>query len=900
MKKLISLILVLAMMFTAIVPTYAAWSPEETQAILEIQETLETINKSVDKIATGSKDAISAIETAFSVASKMGTVLCVVNGSVTFLRLIGVMEDPTAKALADIQNQLETIDDKLTNMTATLNNIAGDITKLIATTEFNDRGRKAMDLQKNWSDFAYRYMETSLDKLISQFQVLVVQGMKEWCQSVPSEDITVYYNFDGGEVSAVFGDINTVDADASVTFSKECLPESISWNVNTYLEELQEIFEAALNDTENDFVTADGIEITSDVIEQIAIDAANQVVYEVTVDAVNDNTQFVYDVRDAYKNYCLHLLSNENDGVYAMLNSMYLTHAFQYQIKDEINEFFDQMIVKTGTYGMFASDILGMSNDISNSDKLFAMETMCDAIEGLKYKKEHAIVGTNKEGYDWTYDRYCYITNTLLYYTDAEFRSDLRAETTEWRGAFGIDYERYEKVSSSPIEFKYVNGGVPQDSTLIGDTNALMLLYTLESNGIVGDHDYFRINLCPQSCTDRGYIVTSYEDMPTVPNDGTINYLLMHVIGNWFPNVKTNVTLNHLPGDTETKYIREKKGVQGSLIPTNGSTDILVNQPLHTSAIYAEGHSKWTKDEIGFLTGPYTDDFTGYYYNPKSRDGEDCVYTCAVWHNYNVLAQVYAPQDGSNDWSPYGDPIEQYKDLVAELEAGAVSESIKGPLLTAPIVILPAGFRDVPATAWYAEDVEYCVDQKLMNGLSAIKFGPTETTTRAQVATMLYRLAGEPAFMNDNVFTDVVAGSWYEKAVVWANGKGIVTGFDETTFAPNSPITREQLVTMLYRYAEYMGYDVSVAEDTNILSYEDAFSIHEYAMKAFQCVCAYEVVTGSDGYLRPQGLATRAEIAAIFHRFNKLVATAKQKKPRLRRDDLVIPPIFMPFCLLNG
>ncbi|MDO5441029.1 MAG: S-layer homology domain-containing protein [Bacillota bacterium] len=870
MKKIISFILVLAMMFGAVAPCYAAWSPEETQAILEIQETLETINKSVDKIATGSKDVVSALTTAFDVAGKMGTVLCVVNGSVTFLRLIGVMEDPTAKALADIQAQLETIDDKLTNMNATLNNIAGDITKLIATTEFNERGRKAMDLQKNWSDFAYRYMETGLDKLISQFQVLLIQGMKAWCNNIPKEDVKVYYGLIDGELSTIYGDVNTVDAAASITFGKDAFPSSISWNVNTYLEQIQGIFETALRDP--NLAVASGIEITEDNIEKLAIDAANQIVYEVTVDAVNDNTQFVYDVRDAFKNYCMHLLSNENDGVYAMLNSMYLTHAFQYQIKDDINEFFDQMIVKTGTYGMFASDILGMTNDVSDSDKIFAMETLCEAIEALKYKKEHAIVGYNKEGVDSENDRFCYITNSLIYYTDAEFRSDLTAKTTEWRGAFGIDYRRYESVDSTDIEFRFINGGVPSNASLIGDTNALMLLYTLQSNGIVANHDYFKRNICPSSCSDRGELVTSYTNMPTVPNDSSIHYVLMHVIGNWFPDKKTDVTLNHLPGDTETKYIREKKGVQGSVLTTDGSTDIRVNVPLHTVAIYAEGHGKWTKDEIGFLVGPYTEDFEGFYYNPKAKDGEDCTYTCATWHNYNVLAQAPVKEQSSNDWNMYGDPIDQYLDIVAGIheEYGNADES--RPLLMAPVLMNPSGFRDVKAGSWYEDDVIYCVDKELMKGVSKYFFAPNEKTTRSQVVTILYRLAGEPAFMNDNIFSDVVADSWYEKAVVWANGKNIVDGVGNDKFAPDKLITREELVTMLYRFAQYMEYDVSIGEETNILSYNDAFTIHDFAMQAFQWACGSEVLNGSNGTLMPTGLATRAELAAVIHRFVKLSA----------------------------
>ncbi len=176
-------------------------------------------------------------------------------------------------------------------------------------------------------------------------------------------------------------------------------------------------------------------------------------------------------------------------------------------------------------------------------------------------------------------------------------------------------------------------------------------------------------------------------------------------------------------------------------------------------------------------------------------------------------------------------------------------------------------FSDVAPSAWYASDVAYAAERGLLKGVSDNTFAPEASMTRAMVVTCLYRLAGEPAFMNDNIFSDVPRGSYYEKAVIWANGKGIVKGISEGKFAPNAEVTREQLAAILFRYANYREYDVSVGENTNILSYDDAFSVSEYAYASLQWACGAGIIGGIGSNLVPAGSATRAQIAAILHRF---------------------------------
>ena len=179
----------------------------------------------------------------------------------------------------------------------------------------------------------------------------------------------------------------------------------------------------------------------------------------------------------------------------------------------------------------------------------------------------------------------------------------------------------------------------------------------------------------------------------------------------------------------------------------------------------------------------------------------------------------------------------------------------------------PLPFTDVVETAWYADAVRYVYENGLMNGVSATAFDPDGTMNRAMLVTILHRQAGGPSACAGMQFADVAAGEWYTEAVRWAAAEGIVTGVTETAFAPDAPITREQFATILYRYAQKTGADVSVGEDTNILSYADAMDISEYAVPAMQWACGAGVMQGSSGNLSPQGQATRAEAAAMLMRF---------------------------------
>ena len=186
--------------------------------------------------------------------------------------------------------------------------------------------------------------------------------------------------------------------------------------------------------------------------------------------------------------------------------------------------------------------------------------------------------------------------------------------------------------------------------------------------------------------------------------------------------------------------------------------------------------------------------------------------------------------------------------------------------------LCPNAYSDIHPKQWHHAGVDYVVENGIMGGYSDGSFRPAASTTRAQIATMLWRLSGKPVVNYLMTFRDVKAEQYYTEAVRWAASEGIMGGYDSNYFGTHDPVTREQLAAILWRFAKYAGKDVSVGEDTNILSYNDVFDMSEYAIPAMQWACGSGVIMGKDVsgggmVLLPKNNATRGEIAVMLMRF---------------------------------
>ena len=182
-------------------------------------------------------------------------------------------------------------------------------------------------------------------------------------------------------------------------------------------------------------------------------------------------------------------------------------------------------------------------------------------------------------------------------------------------------------------------------------------------------------------------------------------------------------------------------------------------------------------------------------------------------------------------------------------------------------------FTDVHETDWFYNDVLFVYEEGLFAGTSDTTFSPNAAMTRAMLVTVLYRLEGEPAVSGRSGFSDVTFNSYYEDAVTWAADNGIVNGTSITTFSPNANVTREQMAAILYRYAQYKKYNTAASSGLN--GFTDHASVSGYAAASLEWAVAEKLVNGSAGKLMPTGNATRAQVAAILHRFVENVATTK-------------------------
>lgn len=252
-------------------------------------------------------------------------------------------------------------------------------------------------------------------------------------------------------------------------------------------------------------------------------------------------------------------------------------------------------------------------------------------------------------------------------------------------------------------------------------------------------------------------------------------------------------------------------------------------------------------------------------------------------YNYTLrdLGGGFAMFDGAENVLDY--VMEDYMVLANYIESFPVDETTGLPTITEedgysdvygsgriniiPEANCPSGdFSDLQTDAWYHEAVDYAITKGLMNGVGEGMFDPDGETSRAMLVTILWRMAGKPEADFPLSFGDVEEDTWYTEAVRWATANAIVKGYSQTEFAPEDAITREQLATMLYRYAEYAGYDINSGDTEPSFSDLDETSL--WAEDAVNWACNQGFIIGKgDGILDPQGGATRAEAAQILLRF---------------------------------
>ena len=303
----------------------------------------------------------------------------------------------------------------------------------------------------------------------------------------------------------------------------------------------------------------------------------------------------------------------------------------------------------------------------------------------------------------------------------------------------------------------------------------------------------------------------------------------------------------------------------------SGGTKITTDTVFHANAtVYAH----WTYTGGG--GGDYNPPVTYYTLRFETGGGSDIPSVQGTYNTYIDLTK-YVPT-----WRGHA--------FIGWYSERSLTNKVSGVCLTKDMTVY-AGWRvdenpgtgvnpftDISEKDWFYGDVMFVYENGLMLGTSKTLFSPHGTAMRGMMATILWRMEGSPVPKGKNSFTDVEAGKWYADAITWTAENGIFAGYSKDKFGPDDPITREQLAAIFYRYADYKGYDLTVKGDLD--KFKDADKITDYAKTAMQWAVGSGLVKGKSGnLLDPQGTATRAEIAAMLHRFIEKYELVQGKAP---------------------
>lgn len=317
---------------------------------------------------------------------------------------------------------------------------------------------------------------------------------------------------------------------------------------------------------------------------------------------------------------------------------------------------------------------------------------------------------------------------------------------------------------------------------------------------------------------------------------------------------------------SENSFGAEIAAGTGYKLTQNGDTYTITEKTTSSGgASHPEAGSTSSSDRYEITKPSKVENGSIKVSDSKAEKGDTVTITVTPDEGYELDKLAVYDEDGDKiDLKDKGDGK-----FTFEMPKGDVEIEVSFALIEDETV--KANFADVAADAWYADAVQYVYENGMMSGTSETTFSPDLTTTRGMIVTILYRMENEPAVTGTTAFTDVAADQYYANAVAWAAQNGIVSGTTATTFAPNNAITREQMAAILYRYAQFKGYDVSVKADLSV--YTDAAQVSTYATDAMAWANGAQLITGTSQAMQtPASNATRAQVATILMRFCENIA----------------------------
>jgi len=340
----------------------------------------------------------------------------------------------------------------------------------------------------------------------------------------------------------------------------------------------------------------------------------------------------------------------------------------------------------------------------------------------------------------------------------------------------------------------------------------------------------------------------SVKEIETDEYTATVSWLPGVLRFTWETVYTATITITPKTNYTVTGVAENGYTVIGATVTNEADSNVLSAKFAKTAAVQASGTGFF---KVTFETnGGSRIDVQSVRRNTpahKPSTPKKAGYTFVGWYTDATLTEEY----------DFTENLRENITLYAKWAEGEDADSHICPSLA---------FSDLNVNAWYHEATDYVIENGLMNGTEKTRFAPNSNLTRAMLVTILYRNEGEPAVNRSIPFADVDVSAYYANAVIWAQQNGIVKGISETEFAPNADITREQIATIIYRYAEYKGMETVTLEEN--LHFDDASEISEYAVQAINWAVGTGLLKGrTDNTLNPRDNATRAEIATILKRF---------------------------------
>lgn len=749
-KSAVALLLAVTMMFSGTVQTFAASSELD-----DLQQATDILNDAVKAVVGDSEEQsliISIFDGAMSIVKTAQSITGIVNGSVSFLKLVGLMKDSTAETFANITDQLNYISDELKRMDTKLDDITSEMYKVEGSIEYHERAGYARDMHKNWSDFRTTYMiqsNNSFQNLMTKFESMQIDGIKDWYTDkdkrtfggVDNTKVVLIYreNAETGNYDLVFTDKDGKDGNVLPDGYSDCrylvIPEAMlpvtslnDFDVDTYRANIENYIKSKIVNCsdldEFERGNYEGFSTATDVAAQLASDAVDVLIYRTTSAQVNNDTQFAKNVRDTFSNYCNALLDSE-DGLDALLKTMYLTHSFEFEIYEDLKDCCNQMTLQTGVYGSFVFAVLGMSHSISNNEREAAANLYSKTLLALGDGTQNCVTG---------YSDFCYLTNSRMVFTKMSITKTATIKDTVKQGINSFDDW---SVDSSKFIFTKPQNIVQDLSTgsLLGDANMMFLKYTLNSCGVYDFIEYFTTTtdvsekyeapghsgqhlIVVDEMPESSKIVTSVRGEETMPIDNKAKLKVTRITGNWFTDGAT-LTLNSLPSKCTSGYILNRTMVTGSVYDNNTAA-LTTDNRLSTFALYGEDHFYWQYDESVFMNGP--SDYEGFYCQTDSTYTTSPNGVIKYWTNRNFQANTYnclltVPYNNVGK-DGYYNPVSSYIKFINSRTLGEEEEtedrdrdsdpttvtissgSEAAPLLESnPVTGAPVFFAAVPAVA---------------------------------------------------------------------------------------------------------------------------------------------------------------------------------------------------------